>query len=87
MLGQVSAAGVSWLTLAERGGAQAAGGRVNAGGDLSKTTSSTKEWTAATKAQAQREGGVRCGGGCAWVLQWVDGWVVEGERCGGGGGG
>lgn len=25
-------------------------------------------------------GGVRCGGGCAWVLQRVRGWVVEVER-------
>lgn len=71
--------GVSWLTLAERGGAQAAGGRVNAGGDLSKTTSSTKEWTAATKAQAQR------GGRCA-VRRWLCLGVAAGERVGGGGG-
>lgn len=64
------------LTLAERG-AQAAGGRVNAGCNKT-TTGSTKERTAATKAQGGVEPGC-CGGG--WAAEEVV--VVEGrEECG-----
>lgn len=78
--------GVSWLTLAERG-AQAAGGRVNAGRRRGKQNDKTRKgvdgdnWT-----QAQGEGGVQCGGGCAWVLQWAEGGGGGGEEwwwCGG----
>ena len=73
--------GVSWLTLAERG-AQAAGGRVNAGGDVgSKTTRRTKEWTATTerkhRARAVCSAAEVVPGCCSgW-------WVVEAEREGG----
>lgn len=80
--------GVSWLTLAERG-AQAAGGRVNAGGDVgSKTTRRTKEWTATT----ERKHRARAVCSAAEVVPGCcSGWRVgggggEGGWCGGGDG-